>query len=102
MIVHPSVKGEEAELNELIVVAGPEDRPYLIGDFRSTTLYREEQKRNCALAARAPAMAEALIEIESCVGDLRACDVTQTVYDIIAKAMRGLKITPRHDPDDHA
>ena len=97
--VASDLKGDDAELNGLIVVCGPPDRPHLVGDFRSTTLPVEEQMANARLAARAPRLAESLLRIESEIGDLPAGPVTRCVYILITDALKGLDLRPRDDPD---
>lgn len=99
--VATDLKGEEMVLNHVIVVCGPPDNLHLVADCRSTTLPLEEQMSNCRLVARAPALADALIEIERRVGDLRHNETTDIIYGIVARAMKGLDLKPRHDEDEH-
>ena len=91
------MRDAEAELNRVIVVAGPKDRPHLVADCRSTTLPVNEQIANARLAARAPALAAALLEIEDRVGDLKHNETTDIIYGIIARAMKSLNIQRRED-----
>jgi hypothetical protein len=92
--------GDEAELNELLVICGPPESPHLICDCRSTTLPLAEQKANAQLAARAPALAQSLLAIEDEVGDLKHSETSDRIYQIISRAMRDLNIRRRDEEDD--
>lgn len=92
--------GEEHELNGVIVVTGPETNMHLVADCRSTTLPLSEQRANAKLAARAPALAEALLRIEDKVGDMKHNENIDAIYSLIAAAMRDLNVRRREEDDD--
>jgi hypothetical protein len=91
--------GREAVVNGLIITTGttPGGERELIGDFRNNRLPLTVQKANCALAAKAPVMAAALLDLEAELGDLPNSPITQRVYSIVQKALTDVRLT-KDDP----
>ena len=91
-------KGEK-DCAGLIVLMGPPRHGWLIADCRNPTLPEREQRANAALCAKAPLMAQALIDLEVAVGDLPASKVADTLYELITGALKSIGITPRDEAD---
>ena|SRR5690349_15102516 len=85
--------GREATVNGLIVVATVGRERELVGDFRNNRLPMAVQKANASLAAKAPTMAAALLDLESELGDLPNSPITERVYRIVQKALMDVKLT---------
>lgn len=83
-----------------IVIVGPPRNATLIADCRSDSLPLEEQRANAGLCARAPRMAQALIELEDKLGDLPAGKLTEQIYRIVANALRDIGVTRRQDLEE--
>jgi hypothetical protein len=84
--------GREATVNGLIVVATVGRERELVGDFRNNRLPLATQKANASLAAKAPMMAAALLDLENEIGDLPNSPITERIYSIIQRALKEAKL----------
>lgn len=91
---------DERSVAGYIVIAGPPRAATLIADCRSSGLPDRQQRANASLCARAPAMAQALVDLEDQLGDLPASKNADAVYSVVVNALRTIGVQPRHDPDD--
>lgn len=86
--------GREATVNGLIIVSMVGRERELVGDFRNNRLPIAQQKANCALAAKAPAMAKALLDLEDQIGDLPNGEATDRIYSIVQRVLKDVRIIP--------
>lgn len=86
--------GREATVNGLIVVAMVGRERELVGDFRNNRLPMATQKANAALAAKAPTMAAALLDLEAELGDLPNSPITERIYSIVQRVLTEARLTP--------
>jgi hypothetical protein len=91
---------EERDCAGLVVIAGPARAATLIADCRSDGLPWAEQRANASLCARAPAMAQALIDLEERLGDLPASKGADEIYSIVVAVLRNIGVQPRYERED--
>jgi hypothetical protein len=82
-----------------IVIKGLPKRGTLIADCRNDYLPLDQQLANAALVAKAPQMAQALLDLEDKIGDLPASKTADILYQLVTDALKAIGITPREDPD---
>jgi len=91
---------DERHLAGLIVISGPPRAGTLVADCRSEGMPLHEQRANAVLCAKAPALAQALVDLEDQLGDLPAGRAADALYSLVVKALRSLSVQPRRDSED--